>query len=395
MTTFSIIIPAYNEEKAIASIIERCLEVRAHIIEETQINRVEIIVVNDGSTDRTGEIIKRYKKIKVISFEKNKGYGSALKEGIKQARGEIIGFLDADGTCDPMDFINICNTLEQKNADIVVGSRMNPLSDMPKIRKLGNKLWVWILSFISNKPLSDVASGMRVFRKSIINKLFPLPDGLHFTPAMSTKAILERDIKIVEIPISYNERLGKSKLNVIKDGIQFLKTIIEISLTYKPFKIFGIFGLILIFVALVYSVFPIFYYFQTKTVSEGMIYRFLAILVFIASGLNLIVLGIISSNVVNLIRGNDRDVGKLTTFINNIFTPKRMLWIGIFFILGGTILNYKTILQYLTTGHIYMHWSYIVVGGGLILIGFQLIFWGVMQKMLNILNEIKRYSISA
>ncbi len=117
----SIIIPAYNEENAIASIIERCLHEREKIIRETPVQDVEIIVVNDGSRDKTPAIARQYKEIVLIDFKQNRGYGAAIKSGFAQASGNIVSFLDADGTCDPHYFIPLCNTLISENADIVIG----------------------------------------------------------------------------------------------------------------------------------------------------------------------------------------------------------------------------------------------------------------------------------
>ena len=90
----SIIIPAYNEEEAIATIIERTLAAREHIIHESQVSDVEVIVVNDGSTDKTAEIARRYDDIKLISFDQNRGYGAAIKAGFAAADGDLLSFLE-------------------------------------------------------------------------------------------------------------------------------------------------------------------------------------------------------------------------------------------------------------------------------------------------------------
>ncbi|MGB2599948.1 MAG: glycosyltransferase family 2 protein, partial [Candidatus Omnitrophota bacterium] len=106
----SIIIPAYNEEDAIASTLENALKARKKITSETDIDRVEVIVVNDGSKDNTVRIVSDFaarEDVKLISFEKNRGYGAAIKEGFDQAGGDYVGFFDADGTCDPNFFIDL------------------------------------------------------------------------------------------------------------------------------------------------------------------------------------------------------------------------------------------------------------------------------------------------
>lgn len=246
----SIIIPAYNEEKAISSMIERTLLARQDIIKNAGVENVEVIVVNDGSKDNTRQIVERHKEVLLISYEKNKGYGAAIKQGFDNASGDLLSFLDADGTCDPRLFVGLINSLIKNNSDIAIGSRLGPGSSMPKIRRLGNIAYAKIINFFGNTRIIDCSSGMRVLRRAALPKLYPLPDGLHFTPAMTCRALMGKGLKIVEVPIEYAKRTGKSKLSVIRDGLRFLKTILGMALFYKPLKFFitfTIIGLIFIF----------------------------------------------------------------------------------------------------------------------------------------------------
>lgn len=234
----AIVIPALNEEKSIESIINRSLKSVQHIVNSTPIEEVEITVVSDGSTDNTVPLAKKYTdKIKLIIFEKNKGYGAAIKEGWEQSDADLLGFLDADGTCDPDFFADLCNLLVAENADIALGSRLNPNSQMPLIRRIGNTFYSTILSMVSFQKIKDTASGMRIVKRSSLNKIMPLPDGLHFTPAMSARAILSHDLKIVEKDMTYHEREGESKLKVFRDGIRFLVIILKNVILYQPYKI--------------------------------------------------------------------------------------------------------------------------------------------------------------
>src|SRR3989338_476837 len=118
--TFSIIIPAYNEEKSIQSIIERTKDASFYIVRDADVEEVEIIVVNDGSTDRTRKIAQQFvgNGVQLLSHEKNKGYGAAIKYGFEKARGDVLGFLDADGTCDPLFFSVLINSLVRNKPDI-------------------------------------------------------------------------------------------------------------------------------------------------------------------------------------------------------------------------------------------------------------------------------------
>lgn len=271
----SIVIPAYNEEEAIASTVERTLAAREAIMRSSPVDDVEVIVVSDGSTDRTVEIAKEFDQIKLIAFEKNRGYGAAIKRGFEESSGELVGFLDADGTCDPVFFGTLCSAVVEEDADVAIGSRMGPQSRMPRIRRLGNRIYAFILSTLSNKLVTDTASGMRVIRRDALPQLYPLPDGLHFTPAMSARVLMDHRMTIVERPMSYEERIGESKLHVLRDGVRFLRTILEMSLMWRPTRMFlGAAGLCVALLILL-AIGPIERWISQGALREDLIYRLL------------------------------------------------------------------------------------------------------------------------
>lgn len=251
MTTLTIVIPAYNEENGIAEITNRVLAVKDDL-KKVGVDDLELLVVNDGSRDRTREIAEGISSkdpcVRVISHPKNRGYGAALKTGFALARGELVGFLDADGTYPPEYFPQLC-TAAMNGGDVVIGSRMMGAdSKMPLTRRIGNLFFAGLLSILGSERVTDSASGMRVFKKSVLEKIFPLPDGLNLTPVMSTRALHE-NLKVVEIAIPYSERLGRSKLSVIRDGRIFLESMVWTVMFYNPVRIFGILGLIGVLVA--------------------------------------------------------------------------------------------------------------------------------------------------
>ena len=230
-----IAIPALNEESGIESIIQRSLAARETIISGSPVTAVDITVVSDGSTDGTVKLAERYTdRIKLIVFNRNRGYGAAIKEAWRQSDAELLGFLDADGTCDPAFFANLCNLIEDQHADVALGCRLNPNSKMPAVRRIGNFIYARMLSVLSATQVTDTASGMRVVRRSSLKRLMPLPDGLHFTPAMSARAVMSHDLKIVETDMPYHEREGESKLSVGKDGLRFLRVILGAGFLYRP-----------------------------------------------------------------------------------------------------------------------------------------------------------------
>jgi glycosyltransferase involved in cell wall biosynthesis len=159
---------------------ERSLEARDVIVRTSPVTAVEITVVSDGSTDRTAELAASYGDlIRLVVFPENRGYGAAIKAAWQESDADLLGFLDADGTCDPQAFAPLCTALLAANADVAVGCRLNAESRMPFVRRVGNVLFAVLLSAVSSERVRDVSSGMRVVRRSSLPRLLPLPDGLH------------------------------------------------------------------------------------------------------------------------------------------------------------------------------------------------------------------------
>lgn len=230
----SIVIPAYNEERAIGPTLERTVGTREGMLTLDGIEAVEIIVVNDGSTDGTSTIISKFPEIIQVVHSTNQGYRAALLTGFQVACGDVLGFFDADGTYPPEAFPSLLKTMAETEADMVVGFRMTGASSrMPVLRIVGNRLYALLLTWLTRQPITDTSSGMRVFRRAVLSTLLPLPAGLHFTPAMSTRAFHE-GLKVVEVPVPYEERVGWSKLHVVRDGLRFLFAILSITRLYDP-----------------------------------------------------------------------------------------------------------------------------------------------------------------
>jgi hypothetical protein len=238
----SICIPVYNEEDAVGETLERCLALGDQL-RKAGICQFEVIAVDDGSRDETTTAIARFPQVRLISHQRNRGYGAALKTGFAAAQHDLIGFLDADATYPPEEFPRLCRAVLEGGADLVIGSRMSGGStEMPRVRRMGNAFFAALLTAIGRTPVTDSASGMRVFRRPVLDLLSPLPDGLNLTPVMSTRAVHE-GITVTEVPISYRERVGESKLSVTRDGVRFLTTMVSTALAYNPVRIFGVLGL--------------------------------------------------------------------------------------------------------------------------------------------------------
>ncbi|MDQ3021259.1 MAG: glycosyltransferase family 2 protein [Bacteroidota bacterium] len=382
----AVVIPALNEEKSIEGIINRCLNAIPNIIKATSVNSVEITVVSDGSTDNTVSLASKYTdKIKLIIFEINRGYGAAIKEGWENSDADLLGFLDADGTCEPNFFADLCNMLIDENADIALGSRLNPNSQMPLIRKIGNKFYSTILSMVSFQKIKDTASGMRVVKRSSLHRIMPLPDGLHFTPAMSARAILSQDLKIVEKDMTYHEREGESKLKVFRDGIRFLGIILKNIILYQPYKILTFFAVLGLLFCLAIMFYPITFYVKNNIVEEWMIYRFILSEVVGTVSMLLLSAANLSKKILSITLSKNTSIKDFSLL--NLFKPVPSIIIIIISLVAGTALIYDSFVQRLTTNVTYEHWSRFVVMSFCYSTSFIFITNLILDHILNLINE--------
>ena len=219
----SIIIPAFNEEKTISKIIKL-------VKESNTINfKKEIIVVDDGSTDKTREKIKKIKGIKKIFHDKNKGKGSAILTGINYATGELILIQDADLEYPPENYERLLKPFSNDKIQVVYGTRFK--GKMPKkiiLHTFGNLVLSIATTVIFFKWISDMETGYKVFRKKVIQNLDLKAKGFDFEPEVTGK-LLKKNLNIVEIPIIFNPRsFEEGKKITWKDGIKALKTLIKV-----------------------------------------------------------------------------------------------------------------------------------------------------------------------
>ena len=348
-----IAIPALNEEASIQQIIERCLQARQDIVDTSLVTQVEITVVSDGSTDRTVELAARFgDRIKLIVFAKNRGYGAAIKEAWAHSNADLLGFIDADGTCEPKFFSQLVNALEKHEADVALGCRLNENSKMPWVRRIGNIIFASMLTVLSSSRVRDTASGMRVVRRTCLPELLPLPDGLHFTPAMSARAMLSDTLRIVEIDMAYHEREGESKLRPGKDGLRFVKAILDAALLYRPARPLAILGLLWLAVAVVLMLTPTAHYVRYRSVQEWMIYRFVVShLAGTLAGLLLCASYLTGRTVAIALNRRSRNV-------LDSFFASRLVWAAPpILLIGGGLLVLPSFLELVRTGATYEHWS--------------------------------------
>lgn len=387
MTVLSVVIPAYNEENGIAEIAARVLAVEP-ALKKAGVNRLELLVVDDGSRDGTAEVAQSIVGVTLIRHHKNKGYGAALKTGFSKASGELIGFLDADGTYPPEYFPQLCQ-VALNGADLVIGSRMaGEESKMPLTRRVGNFFFANLLTLLSHQKVTDSASGMRVFKKEILRQIYPLPDGLNLTPVMSTRAVHE-GINIKEFPIPYSERVGRSKLSVIRDGRIFMQSMLWTVLSYNPVRILGLLGLgglaiaSLVFLWILYIRFI-----NGVTVLNpwGVAALFLALISTI-TGVNLLALGITFNYLVALFYKTPIRQGLFGRPIFKTPLDKHFGWIGLVAIFAGPVIALTALGLGGQGWEIGRLWFYMVGSAMIFLVGVQLVIYWLLLRILEELSQ--------
>lgn len=238
---FSVIIPAYNEGTVIAVTVFDILKV----LKLNNIEGAEIIVVNDGSTDRTAEMAIKAGAI-LINHPHNIGYGRSLKDGIKAAKYDTIVITDADGTY-PLEMIPILYSEYEKGYDMVVGARQGANYDESFKKKMLRLVLKKLVEFTAGRKIPDINSGLRVFSKQETLPYFTkLCDTFSFTTSL-TLAYMMNGKFVQYMPIDYKKREGTTKVRLFRDSMRTLQFITEAILFYNPIKIFIVFsvGLVL------------------------------------------------------------------------------------------------------------------------------------------------------
>ena len=390
MTTLSVVIPAYNEENGIAEIIHRVLAVRDDLA-KVGIGNLELLVVDDGSKDQTAQVTSglagELKGLRLIRHPKNKGYGAALKTGFSQSTGELIGFLDADGTYPPEYFPQLCKSA-LNGCDLVIGSRMaGAESQMPITRRIGNLFFANLLSLLGRQHITDSASGMRVFKREVLERIYPLPDGLNLTPVMSARAIHE-GITMHEVPIPYSERVGRSKLSVIRDGSIFLRSMLWTVLAYNPVRILGMIGLsgVLLAGVIIMGLFIARLNGITTIGPWGVAALFTAMVISV-TGISIFALGATFNYLVSLFYQRPIRQG---LFGKPIFTTpleQHFGWLGLLGLVGGLLMGLISLVLGIGGWEIARLWLYLLGSAMLTLVSVQLIIYWILMRVLEELSQ--------
>jgi hypothetical protein len=386
MDTLTVVIPAYNEEDGIVEIVERVLATRPAL--RSCGADLELVVVDDGSRDRTAELAATYPDVCLVCHRTNHGYGAALKTGFAQARGEWLGFLDADGTYPPERFPLLLDAARQLGADLVIGTRMTGTeSQMPLSRRVGNLFFARLVSLLGNHHVSDSASGMRLIRREALPRLYPLPDGLNFTPVMSTRAIHE-GLDLVEVPIPYAERVGRSKLTIVGDGIRFLQSIVWTALGYNPVRVLGAVGAACLCLAVLIGLALLGVRLQGITELDvwGTLGLFAAQVLAVA-GVSVFSLGATFNYLVSLFH---KEPVRQGLFGKPIFDPpldRQFGWMGLLAVAAGLVVGGISLAFGFAGWPVSRLWLYFLASAMLILVGLQLVISWVVMRVLEGLNQ--------
>jgi glycosyltransferase involved in cell wall biosynthesis len=226
----SILIPVYNEEGAIASTLAA--------VEATmrQTGRdYEVLVVDDGSTDGTAQVLAGT-GARVVRHRANRGYGAALKTGIRATAHPLIAILDADGTY-PIARLPELLT-EADHADMVVGARTGASVHVPALRRPVKWLLARVANVLSGHRIPDLNSGLRVFRREIALRFFGLfPDGFSFTSTITLASHIN-GYRVEYVPIDYYRRTGASSIRPVRDTLNFFLLIVRMVVTFRPLNVF-------------------------------------------------------------------------------------------------------------------------------------------------------------
>lgn len=244
----TVVIPVFNEEKGIADVVRALGRTLQGLELES-----EVLVVDDGSTDRTAEVLGSLAGVQIITHQRNLGYGAALKTGMRAARFQWVCITDADGTYPNERIPDLLASM--KDNEMVVGARLGAAANIPGIRKPAKWVLNQLANYLAQQKIPDLNSGLRIFDKQVAERFLNiLPNGFSFTTTI-TLAMLTSGYRVRYLPIDYHVRTGKSKIRPIHDTLNFLQLIIRTILYFEPLRIFLPVGFSLVGVAtLLYGV---------------------------------------------------------------------------------------------------------------------------------------------
>lgn len=241
----SVVIPAYNESAGIKDTLRE-------LITYVDMQKTEIIVVDDGSTDNTADIVRGFKEVRLICHSVNKGYGTAIKTGTRAAAGEIVAWYDSDGQHRPEDLMRVVDEITEKDLDYCIGVRGKD-SYVDRTRVVGKAVLRLFLRFVTFQKVSDFNSGLRAFKREVLLRYLSLLPKRFGASTVTTLLMQEEDYNGSEVPITVRKRIGKSSVKQIRDGFRTIMLIMNVILLFHPMRVLGTGGVVMILTGLLYG----------------------------------------------------------------------------------------------------------------------------------------------
>jgi hypothetical protein len=258
---------------------------------------------------------------------------------------------------------------------------------MPTVRRVGNIVFANLVSIISAEKITDSASGMRIFKKAVLERLYPLPDGLNLTPVMTTRALHE-NLNMIEVAIPYSERMGRSKLSVTRDGVRFAQSITWTAMTYNPVRQLGIVALGMLGVAAVIGLILLISRLQGVTaLSPWGVFALYTAAVLAVAGVSIFVLGAMFNYLVSLFYKTPIRQGLFGKPMFDTPLDRRFWWMGLIAIIAGILLAVITLILGLNGWEMSRLWFWQLVAAMISLIGVQLLIGWFIMRVLEDLSQ--------
>ena len=281
--SISVVMPAKNEAGAIGSVIEAVRQ---------QLPHAEILVVDDGSSDETGSIAKSA-GARVVSHRYSMGNGAAIKTGARSATGDIIVFMDADGQHDPADIRRLIDKIDE-GYEMVVGARSDN-AHANAGRGIANRLYNRLATYMAGQKIFDLTSGFRAVRAHRFREfIYLLPNGFSY-PTTITMSFFRAGYAVAYVPITAAQRVGKSHIQPLKDGLRFLVIIFKIGTLYSPLKLF-------LPIALIHGLLGISYYAYTYSTAARLS---IATVFMLTAAVTIFLIGLVSEQITALMYKDD------------------------------------------------------------------------------------------
>jgi glycosyltransferase involved in cell wall biosynthesis len=282
---YSIIIPCYNEGGVICDVIE---ELQSYLAERVQ-DRYEILIIDDGSTDDTQEKLASLRDVRVIRHRTNRGYGAAIKTGVRQAAGSAVATYDGDGQHYPEDLVRLLQKIQEEDWALVVGARTKTIHS--NLWRMPGK-WVlgWLANHLTKTKIPDLNSGLRAFKRDIISRYLHLCSDRFSFSTTSTLVILNRGYPMTFVPIEVRNRQGSSTVS-LATGFETLLLILRTICLFDPLRIFIPASMVLVVAGILLGAYP--YFILKRGLTTGAV-------LFILAGILVFFFGLLADQIASL-----------------------------------------------------------------------------------------------